>query len=1070
LQKSNLTRIKNLHSTMLHPYNVPQNLLVSDALYAAYDPRLGVMTAARDPNGLLTRWTPDHFGRITERVRPDGTWTTTSLERAKDGGPQGSWWALTVTTTEDAGPTSTTRLDGAGRPVHTSAEVAGVKSCGTSRCASTLTLEKESEYDLFGRVTRETRPWLSGDALQGKYADTYVYDAAGRMTKHTEPWGRVTTYRYSNNVTSATDWLGVSSTEVDALGRTIVTTDKQGGTTATTYGPFSLPEQVARLGTESTTMVRDAYGRVIREIDPDRGVTDTTYDGFGEALTMADALGRTFAFTYDGIGRLVQRVDATSPATSFTTTWTYDTAANGIGLVAQVTSPASHVDTFGYDALSRPSVHTLTFGDTGDTFTSAVDYDTLGRPWHVTYPWEAGDGAAPLQVRRAYDAFGNLIALYDDSAATTFWQLRELDGAGRPSEEVLGNGVVVSHAYDPRSGLVEHIGAEWGRIKLLQQTLEDLSYTYDVGLRMQSRSDVLQPATEYFQHDALDRLTCAGVGLARKGYPPCEHPIAYLPNGNIDAKDGVGSYAYDPLHPHAVKTAGASSFAYDAVGNQVQRPSVSNIAYTPFDLPSSFQFVAAVTIGGVDSSIVLDYDGDQHRIRKTRGSQRTEYFDDLYERATDGATGVQQHQHFVAAGSSTVMLARSAGAADQVAYLLTEALGSVDVVTGGTGDVIERRSYDAFGARRNPAWGSQAPVVVAAASPVGFTGQEDDELGLVNMKGRIYDPTVGRFMTTDPLVSTPGFTQSWNPYSYVWNSPLRFTDPSGFAPGDGTMSSPNGPIALPNDLVTPGEPFKVAQCLSGGACGSAPPGGSTPAKDAAADDAKGGRSTSTDAAGATGVAGAPSAPAVVDRAVGLGSALQDQAADAQIGLLRTLRLDKTEIGQFLTDLNVYGKATQNAQRTPNELAAKESMKPVLAVVQAGMIAAGGVRLLAAGPAPVAVKPPPQTGEGTVSMFRAVSPEELTDIMQSGQFRSTPGGASLGGKQFGLDLGEVLKFSDHYPDVAAIVKVEVPRSSFAQFDFSKSIDSFIFKSGVVTVQPGGQQTLLNATLTAVEHVF
>ncbi len=66
-------------------------------------------------------------------------------------------------------------------------------------------------------------------------------------------------------------------------------------------------------------------------------------------------------------------------------------------------------------------------------------------------------------------------------------------------------------------------------------------------------------------------------------------------------------------------------------------------------------------------------------------------------------------------------------------------------------------------------------------TPVGFTGQEeDDEAGLVNMRGRIYDPKVGRFLSTDPLVSRPGFAQSWNPYSYVLNSPLNFTDPSGF--------------------------------------------------------------------------------------------------------------------------------------------------------------------------------------------------------------------------------------------------------------------------------------------------
>jgi RHS repeat-associated protein len=64
---------------------------------------------------------------------------------------------------------------------------------------------------------------------------------------------------------------------------------------------------------------------------------------------------------------------------------------------------------------------------------------------------------------------------------------------------------------------------------------------------------------------------------------------------------------------------------------------------------------------------------------------------------------------------------------------------------------------------------------------LGFTGHEpDDELGLVNMKGRIYDPRLGRFLMTDPVVSNPLFSQSWNPYTYVLNNPLALVDPSGF--------------------------------------------------------------------------------------------------------------------------------------------------------------------------------------------------------------------------------------------------------------------------------------------------
>ena len=49
------------------------------------------------------------------------------------------------------------------------------------------------------------------------------------------------------------------------------------------------------------------------------------------------------------------------------------------------------------------------------------------------------------------------------------------------------------------------------------------------------------------------------------------------------------------------------------------------------------------------------------------------------------------------------------------------------------------------------------------------------------MNGRIYDPRFGRFLNADPIVQAPDYSQSYNRYSYVFNSPLSFTDPSGYA-------------------------------------------------------------------------------------------------------------------------------------------------------------------------------------------------------------------------------------------------------------------------------------------------
>jgi RHS repeat-associated protein len=64
-----------------------------------------------------------------------------------------------------------------------------------------------------------------------------------------------------------------------------------------------------------------------------------------------------------------------------------------------------------------------------------------------------------------------------------------------------------------------------------------------------------------------------------------------------------------------------------------------------------------------------------------------------------------------------------------------------------------------------------------------------DEMGIINMNGRIYDPLIGRFMSADPTIPHPYILQSFNRYSYVRNNPLKRTDPTGFDDGDGSDGS-----------------------------------------------------------------------------------------------------------------------------------------------------------------------------------------------------------------------------------------------------------------------------------------
>lgn len=129
---------------------------------------------------------------------------------------------------------------------------------------------------------------------------------------------------------------------------------------------------------------------------------------------------------------------------------------------------------------------------------------------------------------------------------------------------------------------------------------------------------------------------------------------------------------------------------------------------------------------------------------------------------------------------------RSTGTSD-TRYLHKDHLGSVDTITNESGGIVQRLSYDAFGKRRNAATWSGVPTStdwsnIAALGHRGFTFHEHlDNVELVHMNGRVYDPDLGRFVSADPLIQAPFESQSLNRYSYVMNNPLSMTDPSGYS-------------------------------------------------------------------------------------------------------------------------------------------------------------------------------------------------------------------------------------------------------------------------------------------------
>jgi RHS repeat-associated protein len=153
----------------------------------------------------------------------------------------------------------------------------------------------------------------------------------------------------------------------------------------------------------------------------------------------------------------------------------------------------------------------------------------------------------------------------------------------------------------------------------------------------------------------------------------------------------------------------------------------------------------------------------------------------MVEKVT-GLSGTVQWNNYLFAGGEMVgmRVEHSAGAVYE-RYFHKDHLGSVSTITDETGAVTERFSYDAWGKRRNPDGSGATSGSIVSETTRGFTGHEQlDLVGMVHMNGRVYDPLLGRFTSADPMTENPFSTQGWNRYSYVGNSPVNFTDPSGY--------------------------------------------------------------------------------------------------------------------------------------------------------------------------------------------------------------------------------------------------------------------------------------------------
>ena len=716
-----------------------------------YDPRFGLRTQLIGPNHLATRWEYDAFGRQIRELRADGTQTTTRfawcpISQCPNGGTQ-------VITETSGAPRSVVYKDDHDREIR--AESEGLQAGSI--------IVQDTAYDRFGRISRKSRPYYQGDTPQWA---RFFYDQLDRVVQEDAPDGGQVLYSYGPlTKTATTKVAGGDVTELvrtetyDVLNRLVSVVEPGGVTTTFAYDALDNRVQVTDSAGNTTRMQYDIRGRKIAMDDPDMGHWDYRYNGFGELVFQQDNKLQQVRMGYDALGRRLTRDEAEG-----LTRWIYDTAPNGVGKLSRVTGPESYRRELGYDGLGRLETDTRYLS--GQALSLSYAYDRFGRVVRTTYP-------SGFAVTNVYDSHGYLTAVRNAVNDALYWQADAADADGNVTLETLGNGLITARSYDPASGRLRLLTT--GTASPGDSSIQHLGYTFDTlgNLQSRTRSEGVTSLTETFDYDGLNRLRSATlVGIGTRNYD-------YDALGNITRKGKAADYKYVSADsgggPHAVSYAAGQSYRYDANGNMISGAG-RTIAWSSFNKPTSIQK------GQV--RIHFDYGPDRSRYQQVRtteaGTTTILYVGKLYEQVT--RQGQVERRHYIVAGSKTVAIYTDKGAGvTQTRYLHHDHLGSVAVITDEQGGVVERLSFSAFGARRNLDWTTATTVLTSQVTTRGFTGHEQlDDVGLVHMNGRVYDPLLGRFLSADPQVQFPASSQSYNRYSYVNNNPLSYTDPSGF--------------------------------------------------------------------------------------------------------------------------------------------------------------------------------------------------------------------------------------------------------------------------------------------------
>ena len=691
----------------------------------------GRLSSEQDYLDNTTSYGYDNMGRSTTVSQADGLVATTSYGWGLTGGP--TYAVSYIQKSGNEGSLTKNWYDELGREIRS--DVKGFNG------ANIYTV---TEYNTKGQVYRVSEPSTTTSPSQW---NTNTYDTYGRISGITRPSGRNTTYTYGSGTSRITETTGgiTSWKETDSQGLLTIAHDN-GGDIIYSYFPDGKMKSITAPGNAVTTFeYNDTPRNQTKLIDPSAGTIEYTYDAFGRLKTQKNALNQTTTYNYYADGRISTIVHPSGEGTdlySYNTNKQLTNISNSTTMIAR---------TDGYDSKGR--INSILESIVGSYFSTTFTYDTKGRISTRTHP-------SGIVETNTYNANGYLSTITATGGPGANWMITNRNERQQITGAVYNNGLITSFGYDsygyPSSSSAQYSGT----------SKQDYRYVFTSSTgNLYSRQNYLKSKTETFAYDNLNRLT--GVS------GPENITMQYNANGNIQRKSDLapGLFTYNhPTKPYVVTEINSSNSAISSLAQ--------NITYTSFDQPlliteSPYQATFTYNDEGQRAKMEVKQSGSTILTRWYAGSR--------YSKETAGATTKEYTWIGGDAYTAPLVAVKQSGTYTYY-YLLRDYLGNITHQLDMSNNVVAEYNFDAWGRRRDKdTWSytlNGEPDLLAGR---GFTSHEWlPWFNLYNMNGRLYDPIVGRFLSADNYVQAPGFTQSFNRYSYCLNNPLKYTDPSGF--------------------------------------------------------------------------------------------------------------------------------------------------------------------------------------------------------------------------------------------------------------------------------------------------